>query len=57
MLHYKACARTRKEKVGDIAVMVFGALAAVYTTVQTIKVGFRHRRMYPPIAHHNSNYS
>lgn len=39
LLHYKACARTRKEKAGDIALMVFGALAAVYTTVQTIKVG------------------
>lgn len=39
MLHYKACARTRKEKAGDIALMVFGMLAAVYTTIQTIKVG------------------
>ena len=41
MLHYKACARTRKEKVADIALMAFGVLAAVYTTVQTIKVGIR----------------
>ena len=39
MLHYRACARTRKEKAADIALMVFGGLAAVYTTVQTIKVG------------------
>ena len=43
MLHYKACARTRKEKACDIALIVFGALAAVYTTVQTIQVGL-HRR-------------
>ena len=39
MLHYKACARTWKAKAGDIALMAFGSLAAVYTTVQTIKVG------------------
>jgi len=51
MLHYKACARTRKEKACDIALMVFGTLAAVYTTAQTIMVGFRHRWAHP------SNYS
>lgn len=39
MLHYKACARTRKEKVFDITLMAFGVLAMVYTTAQTIKVG------------------
>ena len=39
MLHYKACARTRKEKAGDIALIIFGVLAAVYTTAQTLKVG------------------
>ena len=38
MLHYKACARTRTQKAGDIALMFFGMLAAVYTSVQTIKV-------------------
>jgi hypothetical protein len=37
--------------VGDITLMVFGVLAAVYTTVQTIMVGFRHRQVHP------SNYS
>lgn len=46
MLHYKACARTRKEKAGDIALMVFGALAMVYTTVQTVRVGLHRRRAY-----------
>jgi len=40
MLHYKACARTRKEKAGDIALMVFGVLASAYTTAQTIKLMF-----------------
>jgi len=40
MLHYKACARTRKERACDIALMTFGVLAAVYTTVQTIKLMF-----------------
>ncbi|KAI0822546.1 transmembrane amino acid transporter protein-domain-containing protein [Trametes gibbosa] len=38
MLHYKACARTRREKISDILLMVFGMIAAVYTTVQTIKL-------------------
>jgi len=38
MLHYKACARTRKQKAIDIAMMTFGALAAIYTTVQTIRL-------------------
>ena len=39
ILHYKACARTRREKAADIALMTFGVVAAVYTTAQTIKVG------------------
>ncbi|KAF8969229.1 transmembrane amino acid transporter protein-domain-containing protein [Flammula alnicola] len=37
MLHYKACSRTRREKLADIALIVFGLLAAAYTTVQTLK--------------------
>ncbi|KAL5526503.1 hypothetical protein ACEPAF_8227 [Sanghuangporus sanghuang] len=36
MLHYKACARSRRAKVADIALMIFGTLAAAYTTIQTI---------------------
>lgn len=43
MLHYKACARTRWAKAKDIALMVFGLAAAVYTSIQTIKV-----RIYVP---------
>jgi len=35
MLHYKACAHSRKQKVLDIALFVFGLLAAIYTTTQT----------------------
>lgn len=38
MLHYKACAHTRRQKIIDIALMVFGSIAAVYTTAQTITV-------------------
>ncbi|KAF5367185.1 hypothetical protein D9758_003891 [Tetrapyrgos nigripes] len=38
MLHYKACAHTRKQKMGDIAMIVFGLIVAAYTTVQTIKL-------------------
>jgi len=36
MLHYKACARTWKQKAADIALGVFGIIAAVYTTAQTL---------------------
>jgi len=36
MLHYKACARTWRQKAADIALGVFGVVAALYTTVQTI---------------------
>ncbi|KAI0368819.1 hypothetical protein BV20DRAFT_1053784 [Pilatotrama ljubarskyi] len=38
MLHYRACARTRRQKVADIALMIFGMIAATYTTVQTIRL-------------------
>ena len=38
MLHYKACAHTWKQKAADIALGVFGVIAAIYTTVQTLVV-------------------
>ncbi|KAI5118134.1 hypothetical protein M0805_001733 [Coniferiporia weirii] len=38
MLHYRACARTRKAKIADILLMIFGTAAAIYTTLQTIKL-------------------
>jgi len=38
MIHYKACAKTRKEKLADIALILFGVVAALYTTVQTIRL-------------------
>jgi hypothetical protein len=38
MLHYKACAVTWKQKAADIALGVFGVVAAIYTTVQTLIV-------------------
>ncbi|KAJ3919918.1 vacuolar amino acid transporter 4 [Lentinula edodes] len=38
MLHYKACAHTRRKKLADIAMIVFGLVAAAFTTVQTIKL-------------------
>lgn len=40
LLHYKACARTRSDKIKDIAMIVFGLIAAAYTTVQTVRVSF-----------------
>ncbi|KAF8525908.1 transmembrane amino acid transporter protein-domain-containing protein [Hysterangium stoloniferum] len=38
MLHYKACARTRTQKAADIALIVFGTVAAIFTTIQTLKL-------------------
>jgi len=46
MIHYKACAKTRKEKLADLALVAFGFVAAVYTTVQTIRV--RPLDLHPP---------
>ncbi|KAI0635584.1 transmembrane amino acid transporter protein-domain-containing protein [Trametes polyzona] len=48
MLHYKACARTRKQKIADIALMVFGLTAATYTTIQTIKLMTEPKPVGPP---------
>lgn len=49
MLHYKACARTRRQKAADIALMVFGLLAAAYTTVQTVRVRLSAVRCVPSL--------
>ncbi|KAG1804416.1 amino acid transporter [Suillus subaureus] len=38
MLHYKAVAKTRTEKIGDILLGVFGMAAMMYTTALTIKL-------------------
>ncbi|KAJ3497951.1 hypothetical protein NLJ89_g10281 [Agrocybe chaxingu] len=38
MLHYKACSRTRKQKLADIAMIVFGMAAFLYTSVQTLRL-------------------
>ena len=37
LLHLKACARSRKQKAADIALIVFGAVATIYTTKQTVR--------------------
>lgn len=41
MLHYKAVALTRRQRIADLVMIVFGLVAAAYTTTQTIKVSFR----------------
>jgi proton-coupled amino acid transporter len=46
MLHLKACARTRREKIADWALIIFGIIAAVYTTAQTLAVSPRIRCSY-----------
>ncbi|KAF9260010.1 vacuolar amino acid transporter 4 [Marasmius fiardii PR-910] len=38
MLHYRACAHTKKQKIADLAMITFGMVVAVFTTVQTIKL-------------------
>ena len=38
MLHYKARAKTQQAKAADILLFLFGVAAAIYTTVQTIRV-------------------
>ncbi|KAJ6610723.1 transmembrane amino acid transporter protein-domain-containing protein [Mycena sp. CBHHK59/15] len=49
MLHYKACAHTRKKKIADIAMIVFGLAAAVYTTMQTVKLMIEPDNGGPPV--------
>ncbi|KAI0749738.1 transmembrane amino acid transporter protein-domain-containing protein [Daedaleopsis nitida] len=49
MLHYKACARTRKQKAADIALMIFGTIAAAYTTTQTIRLMVAPAPAEPPV--------
>ncbi|KAE9398833.1 hypothetical protein BT96DRAFT_939884 [Gymnopus androsaceus JB14] len=49
MLHYKACARTRKQKLGDIAMIVFGLAAAAFTTIQTVKLMIEPTPGAPPV--------
>ncbi|KAJ2917436.1 hypothetical protein MD484_g2996, partial [Candolleomyces efflorescens] len=38
MLHYKAVAQTRRQRIADLVMIVFGLVAAAYTTTQTIKL-------------------
>ncbi|EGG10856.1 uncharacterized protein MELLADRAFT_41988 [Melampsora larici-populina 98AG31] len=40
MLHYRARAKTVKQKIADIALFIFGVLAAIYTTAQTLSIIF-----------------
>lgn len=41
MLHYKAVSQTRKQKLADIVLIIFGFIAAAYTTIQTLGVRLR----------------
>ncbi|KAF8627983.1 hypothetical protein AX15_004114 [Amanita polypyramis BW_CC] len=36
LLHYRACANTRRKKIADIVMITFGIVVSVYTTIQTI---------------------
>ncbi|KAJ6561909.1 transmembrane amino acid transporter protein-domain-containing protein [Mycena capillaripes] len=49
MLHYKACANTPRKKAADIAMIVFGLVAAVYTTMQTVKLMLEPDTGGPPV--------
>ncbi|KAJ6545038.1 vacuolar amino acid transporter 4 [Mycena vulgaris] len=49
MLHYKACANTKTKKAADIAMIVFGLVAAFYTTMQTVKLMLEPDTGGPPV--------
>ncbi|CUA71442.1 Vacuolar amino acid transporter 3 [Schizosaccharomyces pombe 972h-] [Rhizoctonia solani] len=51
MLHYKAVAKTRFQKGSDIALMVFGMSAAIYTSFQTIKLMAAPSGPAEPVGH------
>lgn len=38
MLHLKACAKTRSQRLADYLMIAFGVIATVYTSIGTIKV-------------------
>ncbi|TFY57488.1 hypothetical protein EVJ58_g6989 [Rhodofomes roseus] len=48
LLHYKACAHTRRQKIADIALMIFGMVAATYTTIQTVRLMVEPAPAVPP---------
>lgn len=48
MLHYKACATTRKMKIADITMIAFGLVAAAYTTTQTVGLMLEPEIPCPP---------
>ncbi|WVO15887.1 hypothetical protein L204_103552 [Cryptococcus depauperatus] len=37
MLHLKACARTRKARLMDLTLIIFGSAVGIFTTVQTLR--------------------
>lgn len=41
LLHLKACAQTRRQKVADVALIAFGVAATLYTSVQTVSLPMR----------------
>ncbi|CAK5268269.1 unnamed protein product [Mycena citricolor] len=49
MLHFKACADTPRKKAADIAMIVFGLVAAAYTTLQTVKLMIEPDNGGPPV--------
>ncbi|KDE04597.1 hypothetical protein MVLG_04977 [Microbotryum lychnidis-dioicae p1A1 Lamole] len=48
MLHWKACAHTRKQKVIDALLFIFGLFATCYTTSQTISMLISGGESAPP---------
>ncbi|KXN91636.1 Vacuolar amino acid transporter 3 [Leucoagaricus sp. SymC.cos] len=38
LLHLKACARTRKQKIADVTMITFGLFCSFYTSIQTLKL-------------------
>ncbi|KAG6900691.1 hypothetical protein C0993_005003 [Termitomyces sp. T159_Od127] len=51
MLHYRACARTFRQKAADILLILFGTAAFVYTTSQTIELILEPASGPPQLGH------
>jgi len=51
LLHYRACARTRKMKIADITMVAFGFIVSIYTTIQTVNLMVGSDSGHPSFGH------
>ncbi|GAA95552.1 uncharacterized protein L969DRAFT_85241 [Mixia osmundae IAM 14324] len=48
LLHYRACAKTRRQKATDIALCIFGVIVTLFTTFNTIRMLATEQSGGPP---------